>query len=131
MKKGMKKGINTVDALMAILLILFIISWLQNYHVLTLKDVNEFGTQLQVEMLAMKFGSEMNSFYATRSGDNDFLDFGYDPVKIEIFGQTFETSITKELGENKIIVILRSVETGKTYTAEYPVSKNIKSMEIG
>jgi len=127
----MKKGINTMDALMAILLILFMISWLQNYNVLVLKDVNEYGSQLQVEYLAMKFGSEMNSFYATKLGDNDYLDFGHDPVKIEIFGQTFETSIRKELGDNKIVVTLTSVEANKTYTAEYPVSKNIRIREIG
>ena len=126
----MKKGINTMDALMAILLILFIISWLQNYNVLALKDVNEYGSQLQVEYLAMKFGSEINSFYATKSGDNDYLDFGYDPVRIKIFGQTFETSIRKDLGDNKIVVTLTSVEANKTYTAEYPVSKNIRTMEI-
>lgn len=127
----MKKGINTMDALMAILLILFIVSWLQNYNILVLKDVNEYGSQIQVEYLAMKFGSEINSFYATRSGDNDYLDFGYDPVRIKIFGQTFETSIRKDFGDNKIIVNLTSVEANKTYTAEYPVSKNIETMEIG
>ena len=65
-----------MDALMAILLILFMVSWLQNYNILVLKDVNEYGSQIQVEYLAMKFGSEINSFYATKSGDNDYLDFG-------------------------------------------------------
>lgn len=120
----MKKGINTLDALLALLLILFIVSWMQNFTTLNLAEVNEFGGAVQAKASAIAIGSQMNSFYAINPTESDYLDLSENPQKIDIFGEEeFEITITKNPTDDEVTF---EIFTGLNYSSNYPVIEVIK-----
>lgn len=118
----MKRGINTLDALFAILILLFLITFLQNYTTISLNAANDFGGEAQAKSLAVSLGSQMNSFYSINPGAKDYLDTSKSPLLARIFGQNPTTTITKAKNDAKASV---KVSVGKDYPNDYPVAKDI------
>ena len=86
----MKKGINSLDAFMAIIIASFIIIMMQNYFDLSFDDAQEFGVQSSVRNEAMRIGSLMNNFYTVHVSDTDYLVLDN---TISIFGETLQADI--------------------------------------
>lgn len=118
----MKKGVNTIDALFAIMLILFLTTWIQNFTEINLNGSSKFGGSIQADYWAISLGSQMNSFYATNPSAKDYVDLGKLPQKVSIFGQAVSTTITKDFGVGNVLYQIMAAEIS---SATYPVAKDI------
>jgi len=70
----MKKGLISIDVLIALVVLIFIVTWLEGFSTNRLLDVNSFGVQAQTNSLATGLGTQINAFYALDPGAQDYLD---------------------------------------------------------
>jgi len=100
----MKKGIISLDAFIAITMMLFVTIWLQNFFNINFGSSQDYGMQLEMNMKAIRAGSIMNSFYAIDPSPYDYLILndsakgfnGSTAVSIEKIGTVVKTSTTYE-----------------------------------
>ena len=120
----MKKGITSLDAMLAFLLILFIVIFTQKATAMSLIHSDSFGASIQTQATAEKLGSVMNSFYATNPGSNDVITGVNDYINIKFFGNyTYITAILKQSGTPGITVTITTLED--SYSSSYPVAEDI------
>ncbi len=117
----MRKGLNTLDALFAIVILLLTVGLMQNYTQTTLNSANDYGGGTQAKSLAISIGSQINSFFATNPGSKDYLDISKDPLVAKLFGKTTTTTITKVKNDVKVSV---DIATDKDYVSTYPTIKD-------
>jgi hypothetical protein len=115
----MKKGINSLDAFFAIMLMLSISLLMQNFFNLNFQDSNEFGTQAGINMEAVEAGSVMNSFFAIDPSPYDYMILN---GTIRGFDGDSDVSIQKSGALAEVSVIYGGV----TYYSEYPVASQVK-----
>ena len=66
------KGLFSLDAIVAILLLLFILIWGQSLASSDFDRANSFGVNYEVKAEAIRVGSLMNTFVSTEPGVNDY-----------------------------------------------------------
>jgi len=115
----MKKGINSIDAFIAITIMLVISLWLQNFFNLNFQNSNEFGVQSQLKMKAIKVGSAMNSFFAIDPSPYDYMILN---DTMTLFGGKSDISIQK----SGTSVEASTVYADATYASNYSVASQIK-----
>jgi len=115
----MKKGISSIDAFLAITVMLVISLWLQNFFNLNLESSNDFGVQAGLNMKAVRAGSIMNSFFAIDPSSYDYLILN---DTIRVFGNDLDISIQKS-GMN---VTVSTVYNDVMYISNYSVASQIK-----
>ncbi len=115
----MKKGISSLDAFLAITIMLVISLWLQNFFNLNLQSSTDFGIQAGLNMKAVRAGSIMNSFFAIDPSPYDYLILN-DTIKV--FGGDLDVSLYK----NGASIEASTVYNGITYTSNYSVASQIK-----
>ena len=113
----MKRGVNTVDALIAIISIFFLFVWLQNSIFFNLSNANEFGIQAEVKSEAISVGSQMNSFYASRPNSSDYVIIN---DSIKIFSAVVDPIIYKDLTATNVTVL--AVYNLTAFNSTYPVN---------
>jgi len=115
----MKKGINSLDAFIAITMMLLVTIWLQNFFNINLGGSESYGMQLEMSMKAIREGSIMNSFYAIDPSPKDYIILN-DTARG--FSGPVEVSIEKTGTTVKASTTYSSV----LYDATYPVVSNLK-----
>jgi len=115
----MKKGINSLDAFIAITMMILVTIWLQNFFNINIGGSESYGMQLEMSMKAIREGSIMNSFYAIDPSPYDYVILndsakgfsGSTAVSIEKIGNEVKASTTYGL---------------VLYSATYPVVSDLK-----
>ena len=115
----MKKGISSLDAFLAITIMLVISLWLQNFFNLNLQSSTDFGIQAGLNMKAVRAGSIMNSFFAIDPSPYDYLILN-DTIKV--FGGDLDVSLYKSGAS----IEASTVYNGIIYTSNYSVASQIK-----
>ena len=120
----MKKGLNSLDALMAFILVLFIVIFIQKASSINLMYSDAFGAQVQAESTASDLARVMNSFYAIRPETSDSVDVnGFFDIKF--FGDfPNSVSISKPFGLSRVNVNIFTERT--TYNVEFPVIGDVR-----
>jgi len=116
----MKKGINSLDAFLAIMIMLFIVFWMQNFFNLVYENAQDFGVQVTLSTEAMRVGSMMNSFYATNPSPTDYLQLN---SSITVFGDKLDCRVTKPRGDANVTIV--ATYKGTKYNASYPVALQV------
>ena len=116
----MKRGINSIDAFLAITLMLFIAFWMQNFFTIQFDSSQEFGVKSGVSAEAIRIGSIMNSFYATSPTLADYLTL---TDTLKIFGGTMDVSLDKD--PTDLNVTVNVTYNGVDYNSSYPVIKQV------
>lgn len=70
----MKKGLISLDVLIALIMVIFLLIWLENFATYSVSGINSFGVQAQTNALATGIGMQINNFYALEPGVGDYLD---------------------------------------------------------
>lgn len=60
----MRKGMLSLDLLIALVLLTFLVIWVQDYFVLISDNVDATGVSMQLKTGAIQVGTQMNIFYA-------------------------------------------------------------------
>jgi hypothetical protein len=102
----MMKGLVSFDALIAIMLLTFMVIWLQDFAAAGLDNADSFGSALQLKASAMSAGSEMNAFYALSPKTGDFVElyggalrsFGGNASQITLSKGSGDSSVTASIG---------------------------------
>jgi hypothetical protein len=116
----MKKGINSMDAFLAITVMLFIAFWLQNFFNLNFSNSQDYGVQAQLKAEAARVGTIMNSFFATNPSAQDYIIVS---SSIMAFTENLSVVIAKSpLAAN---VMLTTEFNGINYSSSYPVAKKL------
>jgi hypothetical protein len=122
----MKRGSITVDGIIALMLLIIITVWMQNYLLTNLDQVNDYGEQLQAKSLAVEYGSRMNTFYATDPEIGDYLLVENDFTNV--FGSEATVTMVKMLGLDRLTITVTS--TRGTHDSDYPVAEDIEFDDI-
>lgn len=65
-----RRGMLSLDLLIALILLTFLVIWLQDYFMLLGDNVGDSGVSMQLKTGAIYVGSQMNMFYAgAKSGE--------------------------------------------------------------
>lgn len=112
----MKRGIFSIDAMIAILLILFILIWAQGLITLNFKNTNSFGGAYEAKAYAMSVGSEMNAMYA---GNLDEVSLKAVPEE-KMFSDTSATFTAVKILGGKLTTTI--VSRDETFTGNYPTA---------
>lgn len=112
----MKRGINSLDAFLALMIMLFVIFWMQNFFSLSYENSQDFGMQVTMNLEAIRVGSMMNSFFATNPTPSDYLLLN---SSIDIFGDRLECTITKPASYPN--VTMNTTYKENQYNSSYPV----------
>ena len=117
----MKRGINSLDAFLAIMIMLFVIFWMQNFFSLSYENSQDFGVQSALDSEALRVGSMMNTFFASNPTAGDYLLLN---SSVTLFGEEIFSSITKSQGY--AIVYINASYKSVSYNASYPVIAQIR-----
>ncbi len=111
----MKKGIFSIDAIMALILITIVITSIQNYEYNSILDSEEFSILTQTEAASIAVGSQLNSIYASR------VDAGtpsrrntFNLIIPELKTQRIESAYSISSDGDEVTV------TYDTYSSKYP-----------
>lgn len=121
----MKRGINSIDAFIAIMLSIVIVFILQSYFNLNLDAAKEYGPQLSLKTEAVRVGSAMNSFYAIDPLVGDYL-------VISSSLKTFDGDVTPIVTKSKDLTIMTVVANlgDEQISSTYPVVDCLKYDQI-
>ena len=117
----MKRGINSLDAFLAIMIMLFVIFWMQNFFSLSYENSQEFGAQSTLNSEALRVGSMMNTFFATNPIPGDYLLLN---SSVALFGEEILCSINKTQGYANVTVNASYKSVSRN--SSYPVIAQIK-----
>jgi hypothetical protein len=67
------RGLVSFDALIALMLLTFVIVWLQDFAAAGLGGADSIGGSIQLKAAATSAGSEMNAFYVLSPKGDDYL----------------------------------------------------------
>lgn len=117
----MKKGQMTLDLMIAVLISIFVITWLQGYVKVQVKTTENQGITQETASIAMSTGSIMNSFYALDPSDGDYAELPNSSFKS--FTEQVDLQLKKEGND-------QSIEANSTYGSKstiykYPVPTGI------
>ncbi len=113
------KGIISLDALMAFLLVIFVVFWIQSLTSMNINSVNKFGRKVQARQEAIRTASIMNSFYATIPSTNDYVNTTQGQV-VSFENASLQSLFSKEYGSN--IVEATVVVNDNIYEKAYAVA---------
>lgn len=101
----MNNGQMTIDFLVAVMLSLFLITWIQGFISVQSNQIQRFGVTQETAQASISVGSVINTFYAMNPGSNDYAR-ALDP---EIRGFLKETNydIQKSPGDDQVVVSTR------------------------
>lgn len=117
----MKRGINSLDAFLALMIMLFVIFWMQNFFTLSYENSQDFGVQSTIDSEALRVGSMMNTFFATNPVPGDYLLLNSSAA---LFGEEIFCSITKSQGYATVTLNASYKSVGRN--SSYPVVAQIK-----
>ena len=121
----MKKGVTSLDAMLAFLLILFIVIFTQKASSMALIHSDSFGASIQAQATAEELGSLMNSFYATNPGASDKITGVNNYTDIKFFGDyTFNAEILKQSGNSNVTVTITTLD--EIYSSSYPTAQGVQ-----
>ena len=106
----MKKGIFSIDAIMAIILITIVITAIQDYEYNRVLDSEDFSILTQTEYASIAVGSQLNSIYAANLDSDDSLNIVVPQLKT----QRIDTAYSISTDTNEVTV------TYDTYSSKYP-----------
>jgi len=116
-----RKGINSIDAFLAITIMLFISFWLQNMFNLNFDISQDYGVRIGLKAEAIRVGNAMNTFLANRPSSNDYLVLN---GSISMFSDNLTVIIS-----NKSLVntnaSLNVTFKNTLYTASFPVFSGV------
>ena len=121
----MKRGINSLDAFLALMIMLFVVFWMQNFLSLSYGNSQDFGVQIMVDSEAMRVGSIMNAFFATNPTTKDYITLN---SSVAVFGENLTCTITKNQGVAKVDI--ETVYRGVKFNSSYPVIGQIKYDQV-
>jgi hypothetical protein len=116
----MRKGISSMDAFLAIMMVLSVSLWLQNFFNLNFGNTQDLGTASALAMEAVKMGSAMNSFFAANPSAGDYLKLN---SSIKLFANNLTVYATKQAGIANLS--LTTAFNGKDYNSSYAVASAI------
>ncbi len=115
----MKKGITSLDAFIAITMMLFVIIWLNNFFNINLNSSENYGMQLEINMKAIRAGSIMNSFYAIDPSPSDYL-------LLNDSAKGFNGTTTVSIDKTGTVVKVNTTYNSVPYNSTYPVVSDLK-----
>ena len=68
----MRRGMMSLDAMIAITMLLFVIIWFQSFSLAMVDNANVIGIKIQSRALPMAIGSQVNAFRAINPQDRDY-----------------------------------------------------------
>lgn len=98
----MRRGQVTLDLLVAVMVSLFLITWIQGFISIQTDQSQKMGITQENAQATIAAGSTMNAFYAMNPGGNDYAE-SIDP-KITSFLKETEYSIVKNSRENELTI---------------------------
>ncbi len=120
----MKKGVTTLDAITAFLILLFIAIFIQKTATVSLSNSDDYGLLVQSKLSSSHMSSIINTFYSTNPGENDKVKLASDEFSAIFFGdETASLEITKFPESNETRTITSAV--GKTFSSSSPAVKGI------
>jgi len=117
----MKKGVSSLDAFLAILVMLFIVLWLQNFSNLNMSNQQEFGVNIGLKSEAIRVGSTINSFFAADPNSYDYVIVN---SSIPIFGNTLYVFLDKP--QLYASIFLNTTYNNTAYSSSYPIPTKLK-----
>jgi len=117
----MKRGVNTIDAFLAITMMFFIALWLESFSNIGYNSAQSFGINAGLKEETIKIGSFMNSFFATNPSPGEYVILN---DTMALFGDKINLSIDKALNDVKVSV--GAYYNDITYNLSYPVMAQIK-----
>jgi|GEM_PF-2723972 len=124
----MKKGLTSLDAITAFIILLFLIIFIQKTTSVNLSISDDYAGLMQAKSTSEEISSLMNTFYATTPGINDKIIKVNDSINIKFFGDfPFTFEVKKQADKYKINTTIRTNE--KNYSVSYPVVNEIKFIQ--
>ena len=108
----MRRGLVSFDALIALILLTFIVIWMQDFAMAGLDSADAFGTTLQLKATAVATGSMMNDFYTLGPGTGDYVTIR--PGVVRQFGGG-QSAITLVKGAAAAAVTASANATSQSY----------------
>ncbi len=106
-----KKGLVSIDAIAAIVLLLMILVAVQNYATSMNKQAKEYGTAIQAKAASIGMGSRMNALKALGLGPADYYNARSKVPVISVSPTEYEEAkITKNKGENDVHTLFGEYE---------------------
>jgi len=89
----MKKGMFSIDFIMALVIVSFVVFFIQEHTYRSLRHSEEFGRLEQLSSMTSSVASQLNAFYALSPEKGDF--FNLLPPKISSFSRTQDCTVLK------------------------------------
>jgi hypothetical protein len=102
----MRKAMLSLDAIMAILLLLFILLWGQSIVLSDFNKANSFGTNYEAKAEAIRAGSVMNTFISTKPKAGDYATLA--PSDARAFSDSSESMTIEKTGVSGLSVVFSS-----------------------
>lgn len=102
----MKKGLFSLDAVIAILLLLFILIWGQSLASSDFDRANSFGVKYEAKAEAIRAGSLMNTFLSTKPNSGDYATLASPDARA--FADETATLTSSKTASSELIVTLQS-----------------------
>jgi len=118
----MKKGITSLDALMAFMILLFMVIFIQKTTSSSLENSDSYGALMQAKANSQNLASIINTFYAANFSQEAKVTLPEKYSTASFFGELSGTvQIIKQ--ENNLTT---EVTTSKgTYSSSFPVVQNV------
>ncbi|MEM0372340.1 MAG: hypothetical protein QXO69_00640 [archaeon] len=126
------KGLFTLDAIIAILLLVFVLLWGQSLASSNFEKANSFGINYEAKAEAVRVSSLANTFLSTKPGANDyvFIAPSLTATKPKAFNDPSANFTITKTQPSDVTVMLQS--RFGTATANSPANQNtsIQDMKI-
>ncbi|MFH0987197.1 MAG: hypothetical protein V1911_04095 [Candidatus Micrarchaeota archaeon] len=121
------RGVSTIDALLAILVVIFISIFMQDYVQLQIAQANEFGIQAQLDAQARMIGSQVNGLCSgTGSGA-----LNLPALELKTASGTGIILFWINVDNANSLLKLQAVDVSGNYEAYYPlISSGVSYSEI-
>ena len=127
-EKIMKKGLTSLDAITAFIILLFLIIFIQKTTSVNLSVSDDYGALMQARSISIKLSSVIDSFYATMPSANDNITKINGLTKVKFFGQhPFILQIKKQSSD--YIVNTSIITPEKNYSATFPAVNEIQFIQ--
>lgn len=124
------KGIFSLDAVMSVLLLLFILIAGQAFVSSDFGRANEFGVNYEAKAEAIRVGSLMNTFFSTKPGAYDYALFA--PSEARVFKDSSASFFVekKSLGELNVTLVSRFDENHYSYPVSDVVFISVNKVKV-
>ena len=98
------KGLFSLDSIIAILLMLFLVLWSQGFVSMSFDNANSFGVSYETKAEAIRVGSLMNTFFSTAPSSSDY--YTLPTANARLFkNSTASFSIVKAKSGNLVVYV--------------------------